>query len=317
MEILATNGVTKRYGNYTALENVNIKVQKGSIFGLLGPNGAGKTSLIRIINQITGPDEGEILFENEKLRQYHIEKIGYLPEERGLYKKMSVGEQALYFARLKGMKKKDAQYELMKWFKKFDIENWWNKKVEELSKGMAQKVQFITTIVHRPPLLILDEPFSGFDPINANLIKNEILELKNQGTTIIFSTHNMSSVEEMCDDIALINKSRVILNGSVKEIRKQFSKSVYEVEFTGNMVSFANALWAGYELLDKKMIENNHHAATIKLLAKNKVNDLLSTLIPNVEIRGLKEVVPTMNDIFIETVQGNQSTNDLKSNLTE
>lgn len=317
MDILKAERIYKHYGDYTALRDVSIAVKKGSVFGLLGPNGAGKTSLIRIINQITGPDEGTVYFEGQKLSPAHIARIGYLPEERGLYKKMSVGEQALYLARLKGMSKKDAKYELQSWFKKFEIEGWWNKKVEELSKGMAQKVQFITTVIHKPSLLILDEPFSGFDPINANLIKNEILDLKSQGATIIFSTHNMSSVEEMCDDIALINKSQVILDGSVKEVKKKFAKNTYEVEFNGNMIAFANGLWAGFELLDKKTIENNHHTGTVKLLGNNTVNNLLQTLIPHVEIRGLKEVVPTMNDIFIETVQGSAPTTMNKSNLTE
>ncbi|HLP10989.1 MAG TPA: ABC transporter ATP-binding protein [Flavobacteriales bacterium] len=304
MYILRAQHIYKHFGKYTALKDVSIDVKKGNIFGLLGPNGAGKTSLIRIINQITGPDEGTVLFEDQKLSPWHVAKIGYLPEERGLYKKMKVGEQAMYFARLKGMKKNEAMYELMSWFKKFEIEGWWNKKVEELSKGMAQKVQFITTVIHKPSLLILDEPFSGFDPINANLIKNEILELKKQGTTVIFSTHNMSSVEEMCDDIALINKSEVLLSGSVVDIKKKFAKNTFEVEFNGNMIAFANALWAGYELMEKHMIENNHHKCTVKLLNNNTVNNLLQTLIPAVEIRGLKEVVPTMNEIFIETVQG-------------
>lgn len=317
MHILRAKNIFKHYGNYTALRDVSIEVQKGSIFGLLGPNGAGKTSLIRIINQITGPDEGEIWFEDQKLGQQHISKIGYLPEERGLYKKMTVGEQAMYLARLKGMKKKEAQYELTTWFKKFEIEGWWNKKIEELSKGMAQKVQFITTVIHKPSLLILDEPFSGFDPINANLIKNEILELKKQGITIIFSTHNMGSVEEMCDDIALINKSRVLLSGSVKDIKKQFAKNTYEVEFNGNMVAFANGLWAGYELLEKTNYDTNHHSAIVRMLNNNTVNNLLQALIPHVEIKSLKEVVPTMNDIFIETVQGKGEVMERKSNLTE
>ncbi len=317
MYILKAENVYKHFGNYTALKDVSIAVKRGTIFGLLGPNGAGKTTLIRIINQITGPDEGKLFFDDQKLSQTHVSRIGYLPEERGLYKKMKVGEQAMYFARLKGMSKKDAFNELTNWFKKFEIEHWWNKKVEELSKGMAQKVQFITTVIHKPSLLILDEPFSGFDPINANLIKNEILELKKQGVTIIFSTHNMSSVEEMCDDIALINKSRVLLDGSVRDIKKRFAKNIFEVEFNGNMIAFANALWAGYELVDKNMIENNHHTCTVKLLGNNTVNNLLGVLMAHVEIKGLREVVPTMNDIFIETVQGIPSVQEPSTNLTE
>jgi ABC-2 type transport system ATP-binding protein len=317
MYILRAENVYKHFGNYTALKDVSIAVKKGTVFGLLGPNGAGKTTLIRIINQITGPDEGKLFFEDQKLSQQHVSRIGYLPEERGLYKKMNVGEQAMYLARLKGMSKKEAFHELTVWFKKFEIEHWWNKKVEELSKGMAQKVQFITTVIHKPSLLILDEPFSGFDPINANLIKNEILELKKQGVTIIFSTHNMSSVEEMCDDIALINKSEVLLSGSVKEIKKQYAKNIFEVEFNGNMIAFANALWAGYELVEKEMIENNHHKCTVKLLANNTVNSLLTALMPHIEIKGLREVVPTMNDIFIETVQGTSTITQPVTNLTE
>lgn len=316
MHILEAQHIFKHYGNYTALKDVSIAVKKGTVFGLLGPNGAGKTSLIRIINQITGPDEGKLLFEGEKLTQQHVAKIGYLPEERGLYKKMGVGEQALYMARLKGMPKREAQHELMSWFKKFEIESWWNKKVEELSKGMAQKVQFITTVIHKPSLLILDEPFSGFDPINASLIRNEILDLKKQGVTIIFSTHNMGSVEEMCDDIALIHKSQVLLHGSVRDIKKRHAKNTYEVEFNGNMIAFANALWAGFELLEKTTFDNNHHSCIVKLLGNNNVNALLQALIPHVEVRGLREVVPTMNDIFIETVQGGNGQTD-KSNLTE
>ncbi len=222
MDILRAENIVKRYRNHTALSGVNIAVPEGSIFGLLGPNGAGKTSLIRIINQITGPDEGTVYFRDEKLSPHHLSNIGYLPEERGLYKKMKVGEQSLYLARLKGMSKQEATRQLQIWFEKFEISGWWNKKIEDLSKGMAQKVQFITTVMHQPKLLILDEPFSGFDPINADLIKKEILRMKENGTTIIFSTHNMGSVEEMCDEIALINNSKVILDGKMSDIRKRF-----------------------------------------------------------------------------------------------
>ena len=221
MNILSAKNIVKKYAAHTALDDVSLDIPAQSIFGLLGPNGAGKTSLIRIINQITGPDSGEVFFENEKLSPKHVEQIGYLPEERGLYKKMEVGEQALYLAQLKGMKKAEAKKKLKYWFEKFEIDAWWNKKVEELSKGMQQKVQFIVTVMHEPKLLILDEPFSGFDPINANLIKNEILNLKKQGSTILFSTHNMGSVEELCDNIALINRSKKIVDGSVKDIRKK------------------------------------------------------------------------------------------------
>src|SRR4051812_24162821 len=248
--MLSIRHIVKQYAGQRALDDVSIEIEKGKIFGLLGPNGAGKTSLIRIINQITGPDSGEIFFQGEKLTQKHIEQIGYLPEERGLYKKMEVGEQALYLAQLKGMKKAEAKKKLKFWFEKFEIDAWWNKKVEELSKGMQQKVQFIVTVLHEPKLLILDEPFSGFDPINANIIRNEILNLKEQGSTVLFSTHNMGSVEELCDYIALINKSEKILDGSVKEIRKQYKSNIYEVEFSGNMMGFTNALWTYGKLLE-------------------------------------------------------------------
>ncbi|MFZ5552610.1 MAG: ABC transporter ATP-binding protein [Bacteroidota bacterium] len=302
MEILRTENIVKRYANHTALSGVSVSVKEKTIFGLLGPNGAGKTSLIRIINQITAPDEGYVYFRGEKLRQNHISQIGYLPEERGLYKKMKVGEQAVYLARLKGMNKHEAYAELRKWFEKFEISAWWDKKIEELSKGMAQKVQFITTVMHKPKLLILDEPFSGFDPINANLVKQEILKLRDEGTTVIFSTHNMGSVEEMCDEIALINKSEVILDGSVRDIKKKFRSYVYEVEFGGNMIAFANALWAGYELVEKTVIDQNNFKAKIKLLGNNTLNNLLQTLIPAVEIHAVNELIPNMNDIFIEVV---------------
>lgn len=307
MEILKVENVNKQFGAYKALNNVSIEVKPQSVFGLLGPNGAGKTTLIRIINQITGPDSGHVYFEGNKLKPEHVAQIGYLPEERGLYKKMKVGEQAIYLARLKGMSKKDAVYNLSVWFERFEISDWWNKTIEELSKGMAQKVQFIITVMHKPKLLILDEPFSGFDPINAELIKNEILKLKEEGTTIIFSTHNMGSVEEMCDHIALINHSEKILDGSVRDIRKEYSSNTFEVEFNGNMIGFANALWTGAELIDKKQIEGNHFKATVKLAEGSNVNALLQNLIPAVEIKGLKEIIPSMNDIFINVVnQKNQ-----------
>lgn len=301
MDILNANNIVKRYSAYTALDNVSINVPKGSIFGLLGPNGAGKTSLIRIINQITGPDEGEVLFEGEKLRPQHTEQIGYLPEERGLYKKMEVGEQAMYLAQLKGMSRKDARVKLQYWFKKFEIEGWWKKKIEELSKGMQQKVQFIVTVLHEPKLLVLDEPFSGFDPINAQLIKDEILQLRANGATVIFSTHNMGSVEELCDHIALIDRSKKILDGSVKEIRKTYRTNTYEISFTGNMMGFTNAMWNGAELLDTHE-DGELKTARVKLLGKNTPNDLLQAVLPIVEIHGLKEIIPSMNDIFIHTV---------------
>ncbi len=315
MILLSVQNVTKRYANHVALNKVSIDVPEQSIFGLLGPNGAGKTSLIRIINQITGTDEGEILLNGKKLSQEDISHIGYLPEERGLYKKMKVGEQALYFARLKGMSKADAMKELKIWFEKFEMGGWWNKKIEELSKGMQQKVQFIVTVIHKPKLLILDEPFSGFDPINAQLIRNEILDLRKQGTTVIFSTHNMGSVEELCDTIALINKSEKILDGSVKEIRQAYRSNIYDVNFKGNLIAFTNAMWAGGELLEKYS-EGDVHDVRIKLLGNNKPNDLLKAIISLAEINSFKEVVPSMNDIFIAKVNEQQVVGT-QSNYTE
>ncbi len=313
--ILSAQNIVKRYATHTALNDVSVEIPSQSIFGLLGPNGAGKTSLIRIINQITGPDSGSVFFEGEHLSQKHIENIGYLPEERGLYKKMDVGEQALYLAQLKGMKKAEAKKKLKYWFEKFEIDAWWNKKVEELSKGMQQKVQFIVTVLHEPKLLILDEPFSGFDPINANLIKNEILHLKQQGSTILFSTHNMGSVEELCDNIALINKSKKIVDGSVKEIRKQYKTNTYELEFTGNMMGFTNAMWAGAELLENTT-DGELNKVKVRLIGKTTSNDLLQSIIPVAQIQSFKEIVPSMNDIFISKVnEGNAL--GTQSNFTE
>ncbi|MEO7524664.1 MAG: ATP-binding cassette domain-containing protein, partial [Ferruginibacter sp.] len=294
------------YATHKALDNVSMDVPEGSVFGLLGPNGAGKTSLIRIINQITAPDTGEVLFRGEKLRQSHISMIGYLPEERGLYKKMEVGEQALYLAQLKGMSRKDAVIRLREWFDRFELNNWWRKKVEELSKGMQQKVQFIITVLHEPKLLILDEPFTGFDPINANLVKDELLRLRDKGTTIILSTHRMESVEELCSHIALINHSHKILDGSVKEIRKNFKSEKYEIEYTGNAIALANSLWAGFELLSNEPHGDNMRAV-VKMNPGSSTNNLLGGLIANVEVHSFKEIVPGMNDIFISLVKENNS----------
>lgn len=313
--ILEVKNIYKQYDKYTALNNVSLSIEPQKIFGLLGPNGAGKTSLIRIINQITGPDTGEVWFNGERLNPNHVNDIGYLPEERGLYKKMSVGEQVMYLAQLKGLKKADAKQKLQAWFKKFEIENWWDKKIEELSKGMQQKVQFIVTVLHEPKLLILDEPFSGFDPINAQLIKNEILELRDKGATIIFSTHNMGSVEELCDNIALINKSHKLLDGSVKEIRDKYKSNTYDIKFKGNMMGFINDLWAGAELIDKKS-EGDIHTVVVKALRQNKPNDLLQAVLNNAEILSFKEIIPSMNDIFISVVE-NKSTINTQSTFTE
>ena len=300
--MISAENIVKRYAGHTALENVSINVPDGSIFGLLGPNGAGKTSLIRIINQITAPDSGEIKLNDRSINSEDISRIGYLPEERGLYKKMKVGEQAIYLARLKGMSKHDAVTELRMWFEKLEMEAWWNKRVEELSKGMAQKVQFVTTVVHKPELLILDEPFSGFDPINTELIKGEILRLRDEGTTIMLSTHNMNSVEEICSHIALIHNANAVLDGKVEDLKKQFSEQVYELGFRGQMLGFTNALWTGFELLGHEVVDDRT-IARIKMLDGHKPNDLLGAILPHVEVLEMTEVVPSMNDIFIKAVE--------------
>ncbi|MFL5766135.1 MAG: ABC transporter ATP-binding protein [Bacteroidia bacterium] len=313
--ILSAKNVVKRYSNHTALDDVSIDIPEQSIYGLLGPNGAGKTSLIRIINQITGPDSGEILFEGQRLSPKHIEQIGYLPEERGLYKKMEVGEQAMYLAQLKGMTKAEAKKKLKFWFEKFEIDAWWNKKIEELSKGMQQKVQFIVTVLHEPKLLILDEPFSGFDPINANLVRNEILGLRKNGATILFSTHNMGSVEELCDNIALINRSKKILDGSVKEIRKANRLNVYEVEFTGNMMGFTNSLWT-FGKLGEHSSDGELCKAKVELTPGSTANQLLSAILPVAEIHSFREIIPSMNDIFIKKVSSENAVGT-QSNFTE
>ncbi len=295
--------VVKQYSNHLALDQVSIAVPENSIFGLLGPNGAGKTTLIRIINQITAPDEGEIRLNGEKLKSDDISHIGYLPEERGLYKKMSVGEQSLYLARLKGMTRNDAMRNLKYWFEKFEMAGWWNKKVEELSKGMQQKLQFVTTVIHEPTLLIFDEPFSGFDPINTNILKNEILELRKRGATIIFSTHNMDSVEELCDDISLINKSKVILEGRIDEIRKKFRTNTFELSYKGQPLDLKQLLPAEYEIVEER---SNHELqfARIKSIGRPDNNQLISKLLPVVEINSFSELIPSMNDVFISVVEG-------------
>ena len=302
MEIISAQNIVKQFGSFTALDDVSISVPEKSIFGLLGPNGAGKTTLIRIINQITAPDSGQIFFGGEKLSPKHTEQIGYLPEERGLYKKMEVGEQCVYLAQLKGLSKKGATKKLKEWFEKFEMQDWWKKKTEELSKGMQQKVQFVVTVLHEPKVLILDEPFSGFDPINASLTKNEVLRLKNNGTTILVSTHNMSSVEELCDNIALINKAKVILHGSVREIRQQYKANTYEVEFTGDLMTFTKALFKDFELLEKH-VDGANCKAKVKLLYDKSPNDLLNTVLPYIQIQSFREILPSMNDIFISKVQ--------------
>lgn len=313
MNLLTAEHVEKRYANHLALDDVSIAVPERSIFGLLGPNGAGKTTLIRIINQITGPDRGEITFAGRKMKADDIYQIGYLPEERGLYKKMKVGEQALYLSQLKGISKHDAIKQLKVWFEKFEIQSWWDKKVEELSKGMAQKVQFIVTVIHQPKLLIFDEPFSGFDPINANLLKEEILKLKQQGSTIIFSTHNMGSVEELCDHIALINKSKNILHGEINEVRKQYGSNIFELAYRGESHKLGASLDSNYSLVSEKD-EAGVKKALIKVNNFSSDNRLLNMVLPAVEVVGFNQVIPSMNDIFIQVVQDYNRTNGVSNN---
>ena len=297
--ILEVIDVRKAYANHVALSGVSLAIPEGSIFGLLGPNGAGKTSLIRIITQITGADEGEIRFRGERLNPSHIAQIGYLPEERGLYKKMKVGEQLLYLAQLRGLTRADATARIKQWLSRFDIKEWAGKNVEDLSKGMQQKVQFIATVLHQPSLIILDEPFSGFDPINANLIKDEILELRKQGATIIFSTHRMESVEEMCDNIALINRSRKVLDGPIGVIRDQFKTNTYEVEGRGKLL----LVHPDFEVIEQKERENGHFYARVQLHDGVRPNDLLRYLIGAVEVEAFREKIPSINEIFIRRVQ--------------
>ena len=305
--ILSIDSVSKHYGNFTALNDVSINIPEGSIFGLLGPNGAGKTTLIRIINQITQPDSGKVFFNNSELKPSHIKNIGYLPEERGLYPKMKIGEQAIYLAQLKGLDRSVAKSELNRWFEKFEISDWWDKKVTELSKGMAQKVQFIVTVLHKPKLLIFDEPFSGFDPINANLIKDEILELRKQGATVIFSTHRMESVEELCEDIALINKSNKILDGKLDNIKAKFKSNTFEIAVnTSNVDHLKNQLNTLYNTSTPtfKTLGDNLRL-NINLKPTQKSNELLKILNDNGEVIHFKEVIPSASEIFINSVKNN------------
>lgn len=302
MYLFTALNIVKRYSDHLALDHVTVNVPEGSIYGLLGPNGAGKTTLLRIINQISAPDEGELFFMGRKFQANDIASIGYLPEERGLYKKMKVGEQALYLAQLKGMSKSEAMSKLKHWFVKFEIQAWWNKKVEELSKGMQQKVQFVTTILHQPKLLIFDEPFSGFDPINANLLKNEVLELKKNGSTIIFSTHDMGSVEELCDHITLINKSKTILEGAVHDIKMNHKTNSYEIGFKGDIAVVIDKLNGNYQVMDQYENGGNQY---IKIKAEERLtgNELLSLVLPYASVASFNEVIPTMNEIFINVVE--------------
>ncbi|MEJ2593692.1 MAG: ATP-binding cassette domain-containing protein [bacterium] len=318
MKALETINVSKTFVNHKALDHVSISVEKQSIFGLLGPNGAGKTTLIRIINMISAMDEGEVLLNEKPIRRQDIIRIGYLPEERGLYKKMKVGEQAVYLAQLKGMSKNDAVRELRKWFEKFGINGWWDRKVEELSKGMAQKVQFIVTVLHRPKLLIFDEPFSGFDPINVNLLKDEILTLREEGATIIFSTHNMASVEEICDHIALINNSRMILTGKIHEIKNRFKSNIFELRYRAPKRLLMDS--GDYQLLET-FTQNDEIVTKVKIMNNSSSNELIDKVIRQVELVSFREILPSVNDIFIQEVEvasGNgRTTGNAKSELNQ
>lgn len=298
--ILKVENVSKAYTNHQALDNVSLEVPRGTIYGLLGPNGAGKTTLIRIINHITAPDSGQVIFDGHALNANDVAHIGYLPEERGLYKKMKVGDQAIFFARLKGLKKDEATRKLKEWFDRFEISSWWNKKVEELSKGMAQKVQFIVTVLHEPKLLIFDEPFSGFDPINANLLRDEIIRLKNNGSTVIFSTHNMASVEEICDNITLINNGRNILTGNVEHLRREFSQGRYSLGFKGNARELMQKLQS---MTTNMQIGDGLDVLQFQLSDGVELRDVISEVNPMVEISSLQPCMASMNDIFIHTVQ--------------
>ncbi|HNX88735.1 MAG TPA: ABC transporter ATP-binding protein [Paludibacteraceae bacterium] len=303
MNLLEVNNVVKQYSGQLALDGVSLTVPKGTVYGLLGPNGAGKTTLIRIINCITAPDSGEILLNGKKLSPKDVRNIGYLPEERGLYKKMKVGEQAMYLAQLKGMTKHDATKALKYWFEKFEIQSWWNKKVEELSKGMAQKVQFITTILHNPDLLIFDEPFSGFDPVNADMLKKEILALRDKGATIIFSTHNMESVEELCENISLVNKAHIVLQGNVAEIRASYSTRTLMVRSAAPVSSDS------CEIVSQNKV-NGVFETSLRMIKEMSNNDFLTELMKQTEIHSFEELLPTMNDIFISTVKNSENINN-------
>ncbi|MES2652917.1 MAG: ATP-binding cassette domain-containing protein [Bacteroidota bacterium] len=298
--MLSVKNIVKQYSSHRALDNVSLEVERGKIFGLLGPNGAGKTSLIRIITQITAPDSGEVIFNGKRLNTDHISQIGYLPEERGLYKKMEIGEQILYLSKLKGLSTAEATKRIKFWFEKLEMKDWWSKKVEDLSKGMQQKVQFVATILHQPELIILDEPFSGFDPVNADIIKNEILELNKQGATFIFSTHRMESVEELCDHIALIHQSKKILDGSVDEIKGTYRNNTYWIEYEGDYNPVSNTI---FEVLQTEQAKGKT-LIKVQLQADKTANEVLSVLMPHVSISRLDEVIPTMNDIFIDKVKG-------------
>lgn len=305
MDLLKIENITKRYSGHTALDNVSLSIPEGSIYGLLGPNGAGKTTLLRIINRIIMPDAGRVLLDGKEITADDVCHIGYMPEERGLYKKMKLGEQAVFFARIKGLSHKEATQKAKMWFEKFGIEDWWNKKVGDLSKGMAQKVQFIVNVLHEPKLLIFDEPFSGFDPINANLLKEEILALRDKGATIIFSTHNMSSVEEVCDHITLIDKSRNILSGNVEKIRHSHGTNIFEISYRGDGQKLTDTVAGQCTVMEMATSSIGINKAKIHIANDSDVRNVIAALNENVELRSFSEVIPTMNDIFIRAVECN------------
>ncbi len=308
MDLLKVEQITKRYAGHTALDDVSLVIPEQSVYGLLGPNGAGKTTLIRIINRITVADHGRVLLGDRELNQEDVYRIGYLPEERGLYKKMKVGEQAIFFARLKGLSRSEAIKRLKVWFQKFGIEEWWNKKVEELSKGMAQKVQFIVTVLHEPKLLIFDEPFSGFDPVNANLLRDEILQLRERGATVILSTHNMASVEEICDHITLINKSKNILSGGVDDIRHRHGNNIFQVDYRGDeqvLRRVLGELGEVCEIMEGAGEESVYQSLKLHVRSDDEVRRVVAATNEAVDLRSFREIIPSMNDIFIRAVQGN------------
>ena len=305
MDLIRIENVTKRFAKHVALDDVSLSIPEGSIYGLLGPNGAGKTTLLRIINRIIAPDSGRVMFGGKEISADDVYRIGYMPEERGLYKKMKVGEQAIFFARLKGLSRKEATCRLKVWFEKFGIESWWDKNVSELSKGMAQKVQFIATVLHEPKLLIFDEPFSGFDPINANLLKGEILALRDKGATIIFSTHNMSSVEEVCDHITLINQSKNILSGNVDEIRHRHGANIFEIDYRGEEQNILKALAGRCEIMDSVPSPTGFNKVKLHIATDEEVRAVIAAANESVEMRSFREIIPSMNDIFIRAVNGN------------
>ena len=310
--MLEIQNISKSFYKKIALDDVSLKINQGEIFGMLGPNGAGKTTLIRIINKIIEPEKGVVRFKGDLMTQKHLAEIGYLPEERGLYKSMTVESHALFLGQLRGLSKSDVKIKLNYWLEKFNVQNWRDKRIEELSKGMAQKVQFICTVLHEPSLLILDEPFSGFDPINVELIKQELIEMKSKGKTIILSSHNMESVEAICDRVALIHESKKIIDGKISELQENRKKGEYAVRFRGSMIAFVNALWTGFEIVDKEILGDDKFIVRVKMRGENRFDDLLKVLIGQINIEAAWEVLPSMQEIFIDLVQPKQELADEK-----